>query len=201
MPYRPLKAVVKPESWACIESSSHLVDLKTAVTGGDQWWMRSIHSLSIPLTVSVQGRRGASASPRARTPWTGHQSVTGLMYRDNNAHTLTFTPTGNVGSPVHILHMSLDYGRKLENLHWHREIMQTLPRKSPGMGSLELPCWEKPNISNHAVFVLGCKSQLTVAGIPGTSCQRIWQMNINRHHVSAIPFLVRDRHSWSLQQL
>lgn len=46
------------ETWELghrIESSSHWADLKTALTGGDQWWMCSIHSLSTTYLCKVAG--------------------------------------------------------------------------------------------------------------------------------------------------
>ena len=42
------------------------------------------------------------------TPWTGRQSIAGPT------STLTFTPTGNLESPINLMSMSLDGGRKPE---------------------------------------------------------------------------------------
>ncbi|XP_078019577.1 dynein axonemal assembly factor 3 isoform X1 [Epinephelus lanceolatus] len=46
------------------------------------------------------------------TPWTGHQTITGL--RDRQPFTLTFTPTGNLESPINLTCVFLDSGRKPE---------------------------------------------------------------------------------------
>ncbi len=62
----------------------------------------SIH----PSTYPWQGRGGAGANPSWHWasggvhPWTGRQSVTGPTYRDRQP--LTFTPTGNSESPIHL---------------------------------------------------------------------------------------------------
>ncbi len=69
--------------------------------------------------LSFRGSRGCwsqsqlSLGERRGTPWTGRQSVTGLTYRDGQP--LTFTPTGNLESPINLICMSLDCGRKPEH--------------------------------------------------------------------------------------
>ncbi|MDF4321764.1 hypothetical protein P3377_24610, partial [Vibrio parahaemolyticus] len=39
---------------------------------------------------------------RQGTPWTGHQTITGLTHRDRQPFTLTFTPTDNLESPINL---------------------------------------------------------------------------------------------------
>ncbi len=72
----------------------------------------SIHYLS---SLSFAGLWSQlSLGEQRGTPWTGRQSVTGPTYRDRQPLTLTFTPTGNLESPVNLTCMSLGCGRKPE---------------------------------------------------------------------------------------
>ena len=48
---------------------------------------------------------------RRGTPWSGHQSITGLTHR----HSQPFTPTGNLESLINLTCMFLVCGKKLEH--------------------------------------------------------------------------------------
>ena len=70
----------------------------------------------------VRGRGGAGAYPnvmgrRQGTSWTSRQFIIGLTCRDEKPFTFTFTPTGNLESPINRppAYMFLDCGRKPED--------------------------------------------------------------------------------------
>lgn len=72
------------------------------------------------------------------TAWTDRQSITGLTQIDRQSVTLTFTPKGNLESPVHLTCMSLDWRGKLEEteLNWTQWEEANAPRKG-----LEIKKW------------------------------------------------------------
>ncbi len=84
-----------------------------------------------------QGLRGAGADPSCHWgewwggAWTGRHSVRGPTYRDRQPLTVTFTPTGDLESPIN-LHVS---GRKPES---PEENKQTPHRRAPSASGSEL---------------------------------------------------------------
>ena len=109
--------------WKCIQTSENN-DMLYWVPGWLITSLNTVHPSIHPLSVTaypIQGRGGrlepipADIWRRQGTPWTGHQTITGLTHRDRQSFTLTFTPTGNLESTVNLTCMSLDCGRKPEN--------------------------------------------------------------------------------------
>ncbi len=66
------------------------------------------------------------------TPWTSRQIITGLTHRDIQPFTLTFTPMGNLESPInlHIFGLWEEAGVPRENPRRHGENMQTPHREA-----------------------------------------------------------------------
>ncbi len=62
--------------------------------------MESVSHLLYRLSLEGRGGCQLSLGERQGTPWTGRQSIAGQTYRDRQPLTLTFTPTGNLESPV-----------------------------------------------------------------------------------------------------
>ncbi len=76
-----------------------------------------------PIPTDIGQGRGA--------PWTSHQFIARLTYRDKQPFTLTVTPTGNLESPVNLTHTSLDCGKKteyLEGTHMQTPHKNVLPQ-------------------------------------------------------------------------
>ncbi len=76
-----------------------------------------IHSFIFHNSLTFTGSRGLESIPTdigqgQGTTWTSHQFIKRLTQRDTQPFMLTFTPTGNLESPINC--MSLDCGRKLE---------------------------------------------------------------------------------------
>lgn len=65
-----------------------------------------IHDLSPLEPIPNDNRREVG------TPWTGHQFITVLRYRDKQLYTLTFSPTGNLESLNTPTGMASEYRRK-----------------------------------------------------------------------------------------
>ena len=66
-------------------------------------------SFIYPLSTAypVRGGRAAGAYPsifgrKRGTPWTSCHFIAGLTYKDKQPSTLTFTPMGNLESPINL---------------------------------------------------------------------------------------------------
>lgn len=81
----------------------------------------SIYTFSLPLilfrVVSGWSLSQLHLGERRRTPWTGHQSVTGLTQTDTQPFMHTNTATGNLELPVDLVSMILDCGREPTHAH------------------------------------------------------------------------------------
>ena len=84
---------------------------------------------------------------RQGTPWTGHQTITGLTHRDRQPFTLTFTPTANLESPInlHVFGLWEEAGVPGENPRRYEENAQTPHRKV-------LPLSQTPHRGAHPKF-------------------------------------------------
>ncbi len=69
------------------------------------------------------------------TPWTGRQAITGLMHRNIQPFTFTFTPTSNLELPINLCSLQV-FGLREEtgapggNPHRHGENMALKPNKA-----------------------------------------------------------------------
>ncbi len=99
-----------------------------------------IHPFAVN-TYPWQGHGGLEPIPaalgrEAGSPWIGCQFITGLTHKDNQPFTHTFTPTGNLESPINLTCMSLDCGRKLERQERAQADMgRTTPRRKANDGA------------------------------------------------------------------
>ena len=100
----------------------------------------SIHFLLLILLGVVRGKWSLSQDlwVKAGSPWTSHQFITGLRYRDRqpSSLTFTFTPTGKLEWPnnltlsLHVFGLWEETGEPRENPCRHRENMQTPHRNT-----------------------------------------------------------------------
>ncbi len=95
----------------------------------------------------IQGRGGVAGGPfpadigRGRgSPSTSHQFIMGLTQRDKQPFTLSFTPTGNLVSPINptgIFNPKGEPKEPRENPHRHERNMQTPHRKAVPQPGIE----------------------------------------------------------------